>query len=277
MKPLVSVVMTAYNEETTVANTMASVLDQTYGNLELVAVDDGSTDSTGAIMAQHAAKDPRVHHVTSPANVGLARAANLGIETMKGEWYARIDAGDRWYPRKLEKQMKYVAAHADIGLVGTWAIHHNVVTGVERVARTPQSDEAIKQALWQMRCPFIHSTIILRRRLLDEFGPYNPVYPYAIDLDLYFRMVVRTKAHNISEPLCRRPTHDEHAVSTRHWKQQLRCALAIRWRNARSHRRPWRTYLRLVPPVFKLCLPGGAKRWKQHAIRLLTHKPGPNR
>ena len=277
MNPLVSVVMTAYNEEATLADTIQSVLDQTYRNLELIVVDDGSTDSTSTIISGYAAKDPRVHHVTSPVNVGLARAANLGIEALGGKWYARIDAGDRWYPWKLEMQMAYLAAHPETGLAGTWAIHHNVVTGTERLARTPESDQEIKQALWRMRCPFIHSTIVLRKSLLDEYGAYDPAYAYAVDLDLHFRIVFHTNTHNIQEALCWRTTHSEHAVSTRHWKQQLHCAVAIRWKNARIHHRPWHTYLRLAPALIRLCLPSGTKRWKQHALRRISCRTSPGR
>ncbi len=100
--PLVSVIIPAYNAENFIAKTLASVVAQTYRRLEILVVDDGSSDRTQSIVQTMAQQDPRIK-LFKQANAGVAAARNAGIDKAKGEYIAPIDADDLWHPETLEK------------------------------------------------------------------------------------------------------------------------------------------------------------------------------
>ncbi len=263
---MISIVMAAHNEEAALPDTLDSILAQTYDEWELVVLDDGSSDGTSQVIASYAARDARVRCETNARNIGLTLSLNVGLDQAKGDWIARIDAGDTWAPDKLEKQMAYVDTHPDVGLLGTCFTAVNVQTGEAHVQRRPVAQEEILEAIWRT-CPFTHSTILFQKALTDTYGGYDPAYRYAQDLDLYFRLVFHTESHNLPESLCRRTTHGADAIGMKHWKEQVRCVLAIRWKYLRLHRRPLCTYLRLAPDALKLVLPSRTKLWKQALMR----------
>ncbi|PDT14649.1 glycosyl transferase [Rhizobium sp. J15] len=105
--PLVSVVIPAYNAEKTLAQTLRSVTDQTYEQLEILVVDDGSRDGTFELAKQYALSDPRIR-VLRQENGGVARARNHGVREARGSYVAPIDADDLWHPRKIELQVQAV-------------------------------------------------------------------------------------------------------------------------------------------------------------------------
>ena len=122
-KPLVSVIVPAYNAEAYIAHTLNSVLSQTYNNIEVIVVDDGSNDETANIVESIIQSDDRVTLLQQP-NSGVAAARNLAIQKSRGEYIAPIDADDIWYPQKIEKQV-HCMLHADpsVGLVYAWSVH----------------------------------------------------------------------------------------------------------------------------------------------------------
>src|SRR5690349_14922749 len=112
--------MPAWNAEATIVEALHSVAAQTYRNLEIIIVDDGSTDRTAALASEFCVSDPR-GHIVSRSNGGPAAARNLGIAEARGEWIALIDADDLWHPTKIEKQVAIaLAAHEPPGFVYCW-------------------------------------------------------------------------------------------------------------------------------------------------------------
>jgi len=106
--PLVSVILPVYNREKYLATAIESVLQQTYGNLELLLVDDGSRDRSPEIIKEYAAKDKRVRFVLHKENRGVSAARNTALSMARGEWIALIDSDDAWHPERLEKLLKVV-------------------------------------------------------------------------------------------------------------------------------------------------------------------------
>lgn len=102
---LVSVVMPAYNAASTLKNSVSSVLKQTYGNLELLIVDDCSSDDTQIILRELSDQDERIRVMRFDVNKGVAEARNLAIQTAKGKYIAFLDSDDVWMPEKLERQL----------------------------------------------------------------------------------------------------------------------------------------------------------------------------
>jgi len=104
---LVSVIMAAYNAEKTIRQAIISVLGQTYRNLELLVVDDGSKDSTEEIVKRFAIKDNRIKLLHSSSNYGVSKARKCALEKAEGNWIAILDSDDIWMPDKLEKQIRF--------------------------------------------------------------------------------------------------------------------------------------------------------------------------
>lgn len=117
--PVVTVVIPCFNAARTLSRTLESVRDQTYHNLDIVIIDDGSTDSTVAIAAEFAASDRRARLFKQP-NSGVASARNLGVSNALGEFVAPLDADDLWSPQKIELQVRKIREDATIGLVYAW-------------------------------------------------------------------------------------------------------------------------------------------------------------
>ena len=109
MMPVISVVIPAYNAAETLERALVSVAVQSLADIEIIVVDDGSTDDTPRLLRDRAALDPRMRALTQ-ANGGVARARNAGIAAARAEWVATIDADDLWHPRKLELQLAAAAA-----------------------------------------------------------------------------------------------------------------------------------------------------------------------
>ncbi len=105
----ISVIMPVYNSEKTVGRAIESVLVQTYKSLELIVIDDCSTDRSRDIIGQYAEKDPRVHILYNEKNEGVSAARNHGIHKARYDWIAFLDSDDYWLPDKLEIQMHAVS------------------------------------------------------------------------------------------------------------------------------------------------------------------------
>ncbi len=111
----VSVIIPTYNREKTIMRAVQSVLNQTYTNLEVLIIDDGSTDGTADIIKS--IQDDRVQYIVLEKNGGASNARNEGVKRATGEWIAFQDSDDGWRPDKLEKQMSYAEAHPEFAMV----------------------------------------------------------------------------------------------------------------------------------------------------------------
>lgn len=116
----VSVIMPAYNAARTIDVALASALGQTHPHLEVIVVDDGSSDATAAIVARHAAVDPRIRYICQ-SNAGVAAARNRGLAEARGDVIATLDADDLWYPTKIARQLdRLIAAGPETALIYAW-------------------------------------------------------------------------------------------------------------------------------------------------------------
>jgi len=135
--PIVSVIVPAYNAELFIEETLNSILTQTYKNIEVLVVDDGSQDQTAAIVERVMQRDHRVGLLKQP-NAGVAAARNLAIQKSRGEFIAPIDADDIWFPQNLEKQVQcLVQAESSVGLVYAWSVdidEESLLTGEFRAS-----------------------------------------------------------------------------------------------------------------------------------------------
>lgn len=171
---LVSVVIPAYNAQATIADTLRSVQAQTHRALEIIVVNDGSTDATVAIAQEFAERDSRIT-VLSQANGGVAVARNHGWKTARSDLIAFVDADDLWAPDKIARQLAVLTAGGDdVGLVYSWYVlidHKGVVTD-----RFPCGAHEGRVLDILLTNNFIGngSAALVRRRALEDAGGFEP-------------------------------------------------------------------------------------------------------
>jgi glycosyltransferase involved in cell wall biosynthesis len=176
---LVSVIIPAYNAEAFIAQTLESVLSQTYKNIEVLVVDDGSLDRTAEIVEFFAETDSRII-LLKQANAGVAAARNLAIEKSNGEYIAPIDADDIWYPQKLEKQVQcMLEADQSVGLVYAWSAsideEDNIIGEYNsfHYLNICSIEGYVYPAMMFMNLIGNGSVPLIRRSCLDKIGFYN--------------------------------------------------------------------------------------------------------
>jgi glycosyltransferase involved in cell wall biosynthesis len=118
--PLVSIVVPVYNAGKYLKETIQSLLNQTYSNFELIAIDDGSTDNSLQILRSF--EDPRLRILQNEQNRGIVYTRNRGLKEIRGKYYAPFDADDIAHPTKLEKQIQFMEANPTFGMIGSWVI-----------------------------------------------------------------------------------------------------------------------------------------------------------
>ena len=172
-QPLVSIILPVHDGESSIAATLASAIGQTYGNTEIVVVDDGSRDGTRAIVGAWAARDPRVRLIEQ-TNCGVAAARNRAIEVARGELIAPLDADDLWDPTKIERQVRrLLEANDGTGMVYCWWVtidDAGVLLDSSPAWRIEGQDA---DTLVQVNYTGNASVPLYRRRVLEEVGGYD--------------------------------------------------------------------------------------------------------
>jgi glycosyltransferase involved in cell wall biosynthesis len=190
--PLVSVVMPVYNVERFLDQAIDSILRQDYPNLELIAIDDGSTDSSGRILDEYGSSDRRIR-VVHQSNQGVVAAANKGIALAKGEYIARQDSDDISFRSRIGQQVALLEKHADLELVtGSFEGFDEDDEFIYREI-LPADDDDIKRALY-LRNPIGHGSTMFRKRTLEEIGGYGAngdTRGLAEDYELFLRLAKR--------------------------------------------------------------------------------------
>lgn len=216
----VSLIMSVYNGEAFLEETINSVLKQTFADFEFVIVNDGSTDKSLEIINQFIAKDSRVKVVNNVKNIGLTKSLNIGIQHSIGEYIARLDAGDFSYPQRFEEQVKFLDQNQDVGLVGSWAYVVDESRNKLKELKYPLNDKEIKKSLIKYN-PFVHSSIMFRKSVVSQIEFYNTDYFYAQDYELYFRLWPYTQFANIPSFLVEYRRYSESITSTKNKEQVL--------------------------------------------------------
>jgi glycosyltransferase involved in cell wall biosynthesis len=202
----VTVVIPAHNAESTLADTLQSLLAQTFTGFEAIVVDDGSTDSTAATASSTG--DPRVR-VLSIQRGGVSRARNLGIAQAMGRYIAFLDADDLWEPQKLALQVERLDERPDVGICVTRAISIDAESKVigPRPLLTDTDDYTEALLLGSMIAGCISSAVV-RREVIELVGQFVLDQTHCEDWDLWLRLSLVTNFAVIPEPLVRYRIHD---------------------------------------------------------------------
>ncbi len=187
--PSISVIIPTYNATKTVLDTIASVQAQTHRDIEIIVINDGSTDNLLACLAL-TVTDARVKIYSYP-NGGLPVARNRGIARSTGDYIAFIDADDLWTPDKLERQLAALVANPKAGLAYSWTYF------MEEDGERYHTDRAIwfegdvrkDLMLWNFLCH--GSNPLIRRSVIDAVGEFDPTLPSAEDWDYWLRIAAQ--------------------------------------------------------------------------------------
>jgi glycosyltransferase involved in cell wall biosynthesis len=199
---LISVIVPAHNAARYIARTLASACAQTHREIEIVVVDDGSTDDTASIVENAAAKDGRISLIRSP-HAGVSSARNLGIERARGRYLAPLDADDLWRSTKLERQFEILsAAPPETGLVYCWAAgideQDDIVLPVWNPSRASGD---VLQEIVQSGILSCGSTPLLRREIAERVGGYDPECKLGEDWKFYIALAGECRFEVIPECL----------------------------------------------------------------------------
>ena len=217
--PNVSVNICCYNSEKFIEKTLQSVLAQTYRDLEVIIVDDGSSDRTGDIIRSIA--DQRIiYHYQK--NQGLSYSRNRAIDLSKGEYIAFLDHDDLWLPEKLEKQLALFERNRSLGMVYSDCFAFNMNTG-QKVRYSEMTQLFRGWVLAQLfQVDFIPVlTALVKRDVIGMAGKFDLNYKIAEDYEFFVRVAERYPVDFIPEPLAVYNLHDDNSVK----KQRKTCFL----------------------------------------------------
>ena len=201
--PLVSVIVPTYNGARFLAQTIESVLAQTYPNLEVLVVDDGSTDATSSIATGYGS---RVRYIQQ-ANAGTAAARNRGVAEARGDYIALLDHDDLWLPHKLERQMPTFASDPAIGVVFARIEFFRTETGEVTAHYFPGLELGPHDLLAHRILPI--QTVVIRRRALEAVGPFDVDLRGTDDWDLGIRLSAQFRMVGVPETLAKVRLHPD--------------------------------------------------------------------
>jgi glycosyltransferase involved in cell wall biosynthesis len=202
-RPRISVIMSVYNAEKYLAESIESILGQTYRDFEFIIINDGSTDNSANIIKTY--KDTRIKYFYQK-NQGLSVALNFGIGRAKGKYIARMDADDISLPQRFEKQLDFMDEYSDIGLLGTNIEVIDKDNAFRSVISLLTQPDDLK--FGEVFCNQVaHGTVFIRREILKKSGLYDSSMEPAEDADLWRRISHYTKMANLKEPLYRYREH----------------------------------------------------------------------
>jgi glycosyltransferase involved in cell wall biosynthesis len=255
-RPLVSVLIGAYQNEATVARAIESILAQTEPRLELIVLDDGSRDATGARAAEAIAGDPRCELVRLGRNLGIPRSLNQGLERARAPVVAIQDADDYSVPWRLERQLAALAADPRAAVVGARMLEVDPA-GRPLRPRTSIATGDVGPVLMRFN-PIPNGAAAFRRDVVRRLGGYDPRYPFAAEYDLWLRVAERHRVIVLDEVLATRVMGTAN-VAARAEPGQTREAIAIRLR-AMRRRRSLRGAAGIVRPLVSYATPIAVKR-----------------
>lgn len=223
-QPLVSVVIPVFNGESCIARAIQSALDQGCADLEVVVVDDGSTDRTSEIVRRFGKSVIYKYQHNQERSV----ARNTGIELTRGRYIAFLDADDWWLPGKLERQIAHAERHSNLGIVYSWVSVVNEdgkllrLLGNERPSCETTGVDLFEWFLLGHSVPT--PSVIIRRECLDVVGCFDETITYIEDWDLWMRIASRYSIGHVTEPLACYQVHHSYlpAVFARHELQTKR-------------------------------------------------------
>lgn len=215
--------MPIYNGARYLRPALRSILNQTLREIELIAIDDASTDDTAEILRRAAKMDSRVRLIQNPSNLGLVGSLNSGVEAARGRFIARMDQDDISHRRRLEVQTRWLET-SRCEVCGTWTWNFSRWGG--ELVRFPEANEAI-QAYLLFNSAVAHPTVLAYAEILKRHR-YNDSYRLVEDYELWARLSLEGyRLGNVPAPLLKYRLHASQ-MGKASQKEQHRAAMLVR-------------------------------------------------
>lgn len=222
MPPKVSVLMTVYNGEHYLRESIESILGQTFGDFEFLIIDDASRDDSCAIIESY--HDKRVCLIRNETNLGQTRSLNKGLALARGEYLARMDQDDSSLPERLERQVASLETRPWISLVGSMAQaideRGSIIARQSSALPFPTEPSYVSWRLLWHNC-ITHSSVVIRRKVIESVGGYDEHFAYAMDYALWSHLSFETDLAQLPEILIRYREHPDSQSSLLNLQRQL--------------------------------------------------------
>jgi len=220
--PKVSVVMSSYDGQKYLKQSVESILNQTFNDFEFLIVNDASTDKTLQILQEYSTRDSRITIINNEKNLGLTKSLNKALHISRGEYIARMDDDDISTPKRLEKQLGFMQNNPEVVLCGTLAVVVNEKREKIGDKILPTLYKDIKKKLL-FNNQFVHTSLFFKK----ELGLYNEEFQRAQDYEFVLRVASKHEVANLNEYLVKW-TARKGSLSFSGTKQQ-RYAIKARW------------------------------------------------
>ena len=206
-EPLITVIMGAFNAEKYLRESIDSVINQSYQNIELIIINDASNDKTASILTSYS--DSRIKIINNKINIGLTKSLNIGLRNSLGEFIARQDADDISMPDRLEKQLNFLMDNQHCSIVGSQCI---LIDEASReipfpTPLKPLSMGGIKRYV-AIDNPFLHSSVLFRKKVVTNLGGYNESFRTSQDFELWSRLLRKNIGANMPNKLIKFRIHE---------------------------------------------------------------------
>lgn len=197
-KGLVTVILSVHNGEKYLADSIDSLLTQTYKDLQIIIINDGSTDRSAEIILSY--DDDRIVFVNRSDNRGLTRSLNEGLCLSKGKYVVRQDADDVSLPSRIEEQVDFLERNEDVSVLGTAVEFFDGRSTLKRFFYSDDGDE-IRSQLLQFINPIPHPTLAFRREVAEKLNGYNDLFILSQDYDFLLRASEYFRLSSLRKPL----------------------------------------------------------------------------
>lgn len=189
MQPLVSILLPCYNVGVFIRHALESILNQSYQNLEIICINDGSDDNTLGILTEYQEKDKRIVIVNNEINMGLVNTLNKGLLYVNGFYFARMDADDYVPPERIAQQVDFLSKHEALDMVTTGSSYFTTEGRPFQYLPPVASSHKAIQFLSLFVNPVVHASLLGKTSMIRSGKyTYDPAYPHAEDFELFARL-----------------------------------------------------------------------------------------
>lgn len=203
--PLVSIVVPAYNHESYIANCIHSILEQDYPDMDLIVINDGSTDGTDQRIKEIHAKKPLRFRYISKQNEGLMKTLNLGLKLAQGKYFCELASDDMLLPESIRKRVDFLEINSDIDVVfaDAYLLDGDTKTNIRlgNGKKRYNSKEHSVRDLMEGKARILFPSGMFRKAILDKLGGFDEDFRYYEDIAMEYQLAIHAKIGYLDEPI----------------------------------------------------------------------------
>lgn len=223
---LVSVVVPAFNHEHYIVDCISSILEQDYPNIDLIVINDGSTDRTGEKIKETLKKNPSRFVYIAKENEGLIKTLNLGLQLARGKYFCELASDDMFLPSSITNRVHYLEEHSDIDVVfaDAYRIDNNTKTNIKLSEGKKRYDslEHTITDLIQGKAKIMFPTGMFRKAILERLGGFDEDFRYSEDVAIWYQLALHAKIGYFDKPVIYYRKHSDNTSSSLPFKYGIR-------------------------------------------------------